>query len=75
MLRVKVQDNQLALKFVNTTPSSIHIKTEQLLGYVDLRSIGVYVVEWEQLLHLCERDIAFMSTEQMQEILMESMYL
>ncbi len=40
---------------------------------MDLRSIGVYVIECEQLLHLHERNIAFMSTEQTQEILMESM--
>ncbi len=73
MLRVNVQDDQLALKFINTTPSSICIKTRQLLGYMDLRSIGVYVIECEQLLHLHERNIAFMSTEQTQEILMESM--
>ncbi len=71
-LRVKVQEDQLALKFVNTTPSSICIKSGQLLGYLDLRSIGVHVVEHEQLLHLHERDITFMSTEQTQEILMES---
>ncbi len=40
-LRVKVQDDQITLKFINTTSSSI--KTGQLLGYVDLRSIGMYV--------------------------------
>ncbi len=45
MLRVKVQDDQVALKFVNTTPSSIKIKQGQLLGCMGLRSIGMYVVE------------------------------
>ncbi len=73
MLRVKVQDDHIALKFINTTQSLIRVKQEQLLGYIDLRSIGVYVVEHDQLLHLHERDIAFMSTENTQEILTESM--
>ncbi len=72
-LRVKVQDDQIVLKFINTTPSSIRIKQGQILGCVDLRSVGVYMIEQDQLLHLHERDITFMSKEEMQEILMESM--
>ena len=73
MLRVKVQDDHIALKFVNTTPSLIRVKQGQLLGSVDLRSIGIDVVKHDQLLHLHERDITFMSTENTREILTESM--
>ena len=72
-VKIKVQNEQGELTFTNNTSRTIKIKKNQRIGVLDLRSIGMYVVERDELFHLHERDIAFMTSEETQEVLTESL--
>ena len=53
-LRIKIQDNQGVVQFVNHQDEIVHLRKEKAVGILDLRSIGYFKVGYQKMVNLAE---------------------
>ena len=58
-LRIKIQDNQGVVQFVNHQDEIVHLRKEKAVGILDLRSIGYFKVGNQKMVNLAESNKVF----------------
>ena len=58
-LRVKFQDNQGLVQFINGSDETTHLRKNKAAGILDLRSIGYFKVGYQKMVNLAESSQAF----------------
>ena len=58
-LRIKIQDNQGIVQFVNHQDEIVHLRKEKAVGILDLRSVGYFKVGYQKMVNLAESNKAF----------------
>ena len=58
-LRIKIQDNQGIVQFVNHQDEIVHLRKEKAVGILDLRSIGYFKVGYQKMVNLAESNKVF----------------
>ena len=58
-LRIKIQDNQGVVHFVNHQDEIVHLRKEKAVGILDLRSIGYFKVGYQKMVNLAESNKVF----------------
>ena len=58
-LRIKIQDNQGVVQFVNHQDEIVHLRKEKAVGILDLRSIGYFKVGYQKMVNLAESNKVF----------------
>ena len=58
-LRIKIQDNQGIVQFVNHKDEIVHLRKEKAVGILDLRSVGYFKVGYQKMVNLAESNRAF----------------
>ena len=58
-LRIKIQDNQGVVQFVNHQDEIVHLRKEKAVGILDLRSIGYFKVGYQKVVNLAESNKVF----------------
>ena len=58
-LRIKIQDNQGIVQFVNHQDKIVHLRKEKAVGILDLRSVGYFKVGYQKMVNLAESNKAF----------------
>ena len=58
-LRIKIQDNQGIVQFVNHQDETVHLRKEKAVGILDLRSVGYFKVGYQKMVNLAESNKAF----------------
>ena len=48
-LRIKIQDNQGIVQFVNHQDEIVHLRKEKAVGILDLRSVGYFKVGYQKM--------------------------
>ena len=58
-LRIKIQDNQGIVQFVNHQDENVHLRKEKAVGILDLRSVGYFKVGYQRMVNMAESSKAF----------------
>ena len=58
-LRIKIQDNQGVVQFVNHQDEIVHLRKEKAVGILDLRSVGYFKVGYQKMVNLAESNKVF----------------
>ena len=58
-LRIKIQDNQGIVQFVNHQDEIVHLRKEKAVGILDLRSVGYFKIGYQKMVNLAESNKAF----------------
>ena len=58
-LRIKIQDNQGIVQFVNYQDEIVHLRKEKAVGILDLRSVGYFKVGYQKMVNLAESNKVF----------------
>ena len=58
-LRIKIQDNQGIVQFVNHQDEIVHLRKEKAVGILDLRSVGYFKVGYQKMVNLAESNKVF----------------
>ena len=58
-LRIKIQDNQGVVQFVNHQDEIVHLRKEKAVGILDLRSIGYFKVGYQKMVNMAESSKVF----------------
>ena len=58
-LRIKIQDNQGIVQFVNHQDEIVHLGKEKAVGILDLRSVGYFKVGYQKMVNMAESSEAF----------------
>ena len=58
-LRIKIQDNQGIVQFVNHQDDIVHLRKEKAVGILDLRSVGYFKVGYQKMVNLVESNKVF----------------
>ena len=58
-LRIKIQDNQGIVRFVNHQDEIVHLRKEKAVGILDLRSVGYFKVGYQKMVNLAESNKVF----------------
>ena len=58
-LRIKIQDNQGIVQFVNHQDEIVHLRKEKAVGILDLRSVGYFKVGYQKLVNMAESSKVF----------------
>ena len=58
-LRIKIQDNQGVVQFVNHQDEIVHLRKEKAVGILDLRSVGYLKVGYQKMVNLAESSKVF----------------
>ena len=53
-LRIKIQDNQGIVQFVNHQDEIVHLRKEKAVGVLDLRSVGYFKVGYQKMVNMAE---------------------
>ena len=59
MLRIKIQDNQGIVQFVNHQDEIVHLRKEKAVGILDLRSVGYFKVGYQKMVNMAESSKVF----------------
>ena len=58
-LRVKIQDNQGVVQFINVRDEMVHLRKDKAVGVLDLRSVGYFKVGYQKMVNMAESSKAF----------------
>ena len=58
-LRIKIQDNQGIVQFINHQDEIVHLKKEKAVGVLDLRSVGYFKVGYQKMVNMAESSKVF----------------
>ena len=58
-MRIKIQDNQGVVLFVNHQDEIVHLRKEKAVGILDRRSIGYFKVGYQKMVNLAESNKVF----------------
>ena len=58
-LRIKIQDNQGIVQFVNHQDEIVHLRKEKAIGILDLRSVGYFKVGYQRMVNMAESSKVF----------------
>ena len=58
-LRIKIQDNQGIVQFVNHQDEIVHLRKEKAVGILDLRSVGYFEVGYQKMVNMAESSKVF----------------
>ena len=58
-LRIKIQDNQGIVQFVNHQDEIVHLRKEKAVGILDLRSVGYFKVGYQRMVNMAESSKVF----------------
>ena len=58
-LRIKIQDNQGVVQFVNHQDEIVHLRKEKAVGILDLRSVGYFKVGYQKMVNMAESNKVF----------------
>ena len=58
-LRVKIQDNQGVVPFINVRDETVQLRKDKAVGILDLRSVGYFKVGYQKMVHMPESSEAF----------------
>ena len=58
-LRIKIQDNQGVVQFVNNQDEIVHLRKEKAVGILDLRSVGYFKVGYQRMVNMAESSKVF----------------
>ena len=58
-LRIKIQDNQGVVQFVNHQDEIVHLRKEKAVGNLDLRSVGYFKVGYQKMVNMAESSKVF----------------
>ena len=58
-LRIKIQDNQGVVQFVNHQDEIVHLRKEKAVGIPDLRSVGYFKVGYQKMVNMAESSKVF----------------
>ena len=58
-LRIKIQDNQGIVQFINHQDEMVHLRKEKAVGILDLRSVGYFKVGYQKLVNMAESSKVF----------------
>ena len=58
-LRIKIQDNQGIVQFVNHQDEIVHLRKEKAVGILDLRSVGYFKVGYQKMVTMAESSKVF----------------
>ena len=58
-LRIKIQDNQGIVQFVNHQDEIVHLRKEKAVGILDLRSMGYFKVGYQKMVNMAESSKVF----------------
>ena len=58
-LRIKIQDNQGIIQFVNHQDENVQLRKEKAVGILDLRSVGYFKVGYQKMVNLAESNKVF----------------
>ena len=59
MLRIKIQDNQGIVQFVNHQDEIVPLRKEKAVGIFDLRSVGYFKVGYQKMVNMAESSKVF----------------
>ena len=51
-LRIKIQDNQGIVQFINHQDEMVHLRREKAVGILDLRSVGYFKVVYQKMVNM-----------------------
>ena len=58
-LRVKIQDNQGVVQFINVKDETVQLRKDKAVGILDLRSVGYFKVGYQKMVNMAESSKAF----------------
>ena len=58
-LRIKIQDNQGIVQFINHQDEIVHLRKEKAVGILDLRSVGYFKVGYQKMVNMAESSKVF----------------
>ena len=58
-LRIKIQDNQGIVQFVNHQDENVHLRNKKAVGVLDLRSVGYFKVGYQKMVNMAESSKVF----------------
>ena len=58
-LRIKIQDNQGIVQFINHQDEIVHLRKEKVVGILDLRSVGYFKVGYQKMVNMAESSKVF----------------
>ena len=58
-LRIKIQDNQGIVQFINHQDEIVHLRKEKAVGVLDLRSVGYFKVGYQKMVNMAESSKVF----------------
>ena len=58
-LRIKIQDNQGIVQFVNHQDEIVHLRKGKAVGILDLRSVGYFKVGYQKMVNMAESSKVF----------------
>ena len=58
-LRIKIQDNQGIVQFINHQDKTVHLRKEKAVGVLDLRSVGYFKVGYQKMVNMAESSKVF----------------
>ena len=58
-LRIKIQDNQGIVQFINHQDEIVHLKKEKAVGVLDLRSVRYFKVGYQKMVNMAESSKVF----------------
>ena len=58
-LRIKIQDNQGIVQYINHQDEMVHLRKEKAVGILDLRSVGYFKVGYQKMVNMAESSKVF----------------
>ena len=58
-LRVKIQDNQGVVQFINVKDETVQLRKDKAVGILDLRSVGYFKVGYQKMVNMAESNKEF----------------
>ena len=58
-LRIKIQDNQGIVQYINHQDEMVHFRKEKAVGILDLRSVGYFKVGYQKMVNMAESSKVF----------------
>ena len=58
-LRIKIQDNQGVVQYINHQDEIVHLRKEKAVGILDLRSVGYFKVGYQKMVNMAESSKVF----------------
>ena len=58
-LRIKIQDNQDVVQYINHQDEIVHLRREKAVGILDLRSVGYFKVGYQKMVNMAESSKVF----------------